>query len=375
MYLLPTLSTSSKGFLRFKGEKRMAILKHHKPLTDNFTITPNETFQNPNLSYEAKGLLIELLTRPSNWVIRKNQLIRDHTRGTKLQRIINELKESGNLFLCTSRDKKNKITGKDWIVSAYQTTKDDFLKSIDEQNKSTKKQGKNDDELVTGKPCHRESLSQGNMGTYKEKINTNKELLKSKKDIFSFENALSMFPPVFRNDKNLQTSWKEWWEFKRTEKKKSISRTAINKLINSLNGHQPIDLINAIDLSIQNDWSGLFLSSPIKKPSGMQRTTQPDPSKETEELILEYFPELIDPDIKHLNQSCSNVQEWWDVYMPTEYAFMESLHPETLIKRYSQELKQYTNGQPPMPMFKTDHKQFKKLIKQIQNRQGVSFAI
>ena len=81
----------------------MPILKRIK-FEKNFVDVPNEIAQSEELTYEAKGLLMELLSRPDNWEIHKNQLVRKHTRITKINRIIEELKKNKYIAIFDKRD-------------------------------------------------------------------------------------------------------------------------------------------------------------------------------------------------------------------------------------------------------------------------------
>lgn len=92
----------------------MAILRH--VLKNNYTVITNLLLQNHDLSYEARGLLCELLSRPPNWKVRKAQLITPFCGRLKLNRIFKELKEKGYLKIVIHRQ-DNKISGNEWVVS------------------------------------------------------------------------------------------------------------------------------------------------------------------------------------------------------------------------------------------------------------------
>lgn len=60
--------------------------------TENYTVLPNDLTQNRNLSFEAKGMLGYLLSKPNNWVVRETDLCKEGGCGThKVRRIKNEL--------------------------------------------------------------------------------------------------------------------------------------------------------------------------------------------------------------------------------------------------------------------------------------------
>lgn len=92
----------------------MPILKHF--CEKNFVVIPNKLAQNEKLTYEAKGVLLELLSRPEDWVVHKAQLIRDHTGITMINRIFRELKRAGYVYVHTIR-KDGRIRDRVWVVS------------------------------------------------------------------------------------------------------------------------------------------------------------------------------------------------------------------------------------------------------------------
>lgn len=103
----------------------MPILK--KASKSDYSIIPNRLSQDEDLTYEAKGLLIELLSRPNNWTIYKNQLVRPHTKETKLTRIFKELQDAGYMYIQTTRNEDNsKIDNRVWWVSDVSLSMENF---------------------------------------------------------------------------------------------------------------------------------------------------------------------------------------------------------------------------------------------------------
>ncbi len=129
----------------------------------NFTSFYNSLLQNEILTYEAKGLLVELISRPADWRIYKSQLTREHTKETKINRIFKELKQAGYLYIHTERDNKTKqIVDRFWIVSDEPLTKEQFQKSIENLN--------------SGKPYVKETLIKANQDLQNKDSLQNKEL-------------------------------------------------------------------------------------------------------------------------------------------------------------------------------------------------------
>lgn len=98
------------------------ILKH------NYVQISNKVAQNLLLSYEAKGLLVELLSHDKKWKIHRKQLLRKSCADEKLKRIMDELRNQGYLYLY-----QGNTTGgfrSVWIVSDTPRTAEQFLDAI-----------------------------------------------------------------------------------------------------------------------------------------------------------------------------------------------------------------------------------------------------
>ena len=75
----------------------------------NYVTISNNVAQSRDLTYEAKGMLIELLSRPKNWKLVKSQLNRKHTKEAKVARIVKELQITGHLWLADVRSSNNSV--------------------------------------------------------------------------------------------------------------------------------------------------------------------------------------------------------------------------------------------------------------------------
>lgn len=94
----------------------MAIIK--AKVDQSFTVIPNETLKDKNLSMEARGLLAFMLSLPDDWVIYKDWL-----RGQapmlgrdKLTRILKELQDFGYVRKIPRQDEGGRLAGVDWMV-------------------------------------------------------------------------------------------------------------------------------------------------------------------------------------------------------------------------------------------------------------------
>ncbi|HBC3839401.1 TPA: hypothetical protein KD881_002614 [Vibrio parahaemolyticus] len=83
-----------------------------------FTQIPNETLQDTRLSFEARGVLGLLLSKPEDWVIHKSWIQAQAPRCGKdrLTRILKELQDIGYLQKDFSRDVGGKFNGVDWLL-------------------------------------------------------------------------------------------------------------------------------------------------------------------------------------------------------------------------------------------------------------------
>jgi len=105
----------------------MPIIKTLKKEKD-FVQIDNALARNVDLTYEAKGMLLELLSRPANWKVRKNQLARPHTKQSKITRIVKELQTHGYCRIIQVRNENNqRIKDRLWIISESPKTEEEWL--------------------------------------------------------------------------------------------------------------------------------------------------------------------------------------------------------------------------------------------------------
>lgn len=87
----------------------------------NFTIISNRVINDTNLSWEARGLLVYLLSKPKGWQVRKFDIIRQSPAGeTVVRRVLAELRDWGYLRyeLCSRKD--TEFTGlKEWRTTIH----------------------------------------------------------------------------------------------------------------------------------------------------------------------------------------------------------------------------------------------------------------
>lgn len=84
---------------------------HRTSKTGNFTISDNGFSCDQNLDWDAKGLLIYLLTKPDHWRINKTNLINavDGAGETRVESILKKLESAGYLIRWRFRNSKGQI--------------------------------------------------------------------------------------------------------------------------------------------------------------------------------------------------------------------------------------------------------------------------
>lgn len=87
-------------------------------LSDQYTKIPNETLQDTSLSFEAKGLLVLILSLPENWEIHKSWLQKQAQKcgQDKLKRLLKELTDTGYMVKKVKQSEDGKLAGWDWFV-------------------------------------------------------------------------------------------------------------------------------------------------------------------------------------------------------------------------------------------------------------------
>ena len=90
----------------------MPILRN--PLRDRFSVIDNRALEDERLSYEAKGLLAYLLSKPDGWEINPKHLAKVGGCGRdKITRILNELRQAGYIEDKRPRSDDGKVRGQE----------------------------------------------------------------------------------------------------------------------------------------------------------------------------------------------------------------------------------------------------------------------
>ena len=82
----------------------------------DFTTVYNQTARDTNLSLQARGLLLYMLSLPGNWKVYRKQLAADNNINEKtVQKYMNELKENGYAEYIQTR-KNGRLTGGEYYI-------------------------------------------------------------------------------------------------------------------------------------------------------------------------------------------------------------------------------------------------------------------
>lgn len=94
----------------------MSIVRTEKGEYPYSTIC-NICIDDARLSFKAKGILVYLLSKPDNWIVRVEDLAkRSREKKPAIQTGLQELKECGYATLETIRNERGHVTGKEWVV-------------------------------------------------------------------------------------------------------------------------------------------------------------------------------------------------------------------------------------------------------------------
>jgi hypothetical protein len=160
--------------------------------------------QTGTISYEAAGILLDMCSRPSEWIIHKNFYRNKSCGRDAMNKIFMELQLAGYLKIKILRE-KGKITDNVWYVSN---------KPIYEPpSRSTEKPD-------AGKTGRRQNRTPGKQHLYNKENKENKENIKSKESISCRKTTEIDFSPDFElswkayplreGTNNKRDAWKQW---------------------------------------------------------------------------------------------------------------------------------------------------------------------
>jgi len=102
------------------SNENQTIIRAPHDRNNPYVISDRRIYENPNLSWKAKGLLAYLLTRPDNWKVRLSHLEKQSTDGRDAVRSgVAELKAAGYITVKRVRDESGKFAEVQYTV--YET--------------------------------------------------------------------------------------------------------------------------------------------------------------------------------------------------------------------------------------------------------------
>jgi hypothetical protein len=101
----------------------MSVRIHKK---SRFTTVSNDIVNNSSVSWEARGLLVYLLSKPEGWIVRNSDLIRQSPAGRdKVAAILKEL-ENKYIFRWETRNPEGRIEWKSESLNRQKTSTNGF---------------------------------------------------------------------------------------------------------------------------------------------------------------------------------------------------------------------------------------------------------
>ena len=115
---------------RKKDEEKVISLEKEKDKKTIYRVCKNRDnpyvmlnkgfFEDPFISLKSKGLLGYLLSKPDNWIIYREEILKHCTDGKdSLQTAINELKRTGYLKVVPERNEKGEVIK--WVTLVFET--------------------------------------------------------------------------------------------------------------------------------------------------------------------------------------------------------------------------------------------------------------
>lgn len=105
---------------------------------DRFTVISNELLNDNRITDKALGTLVRLLSKPDNWNLNINHLVKTGKQGrTAVRSSIAELEKAGYIHRQVVRSKAGRITGTEYLIYELAVTPEEALKDTpkDKQKK------------------------------------------------------------------------------------------------------------------------------------------------------------------------------------------------------------------------------------------------
>jgi len=253
-------------------------------VSKNFTQVPNRLLRNPDITHKAKSILCLLLSNKEGWTSYMASLCKMSKEGeSAIRSALKELEEHGYLLRLKYRDRNKRWVGSFW---AYTDTPWEFylkdhltaLKRMGFQLDSSPFLNTEDPEienLILENQGLLKTEIEGNQGVRKEGVLENSEIEnqrliirnrknKEKKDVKAiYEKFLDYLPPSYQQHDQFMRAVHDFI-LHRKQIKKPLTPIALKRLGRKLRKYDLPTCTEALSLSVENGWTGVFPES-IKK--------------------------------------------------------------------------------------------------------------
>ncbi|MBI9089899.1 MAG: hypothetical protein JEZ12_11840 [Desulfobacterium sp.] len=98
---------------------------------DRFTVISNELLNDNRITDKALGTLVRLLSKPDNWNLNINHLVKTGKQGrTAIRSSIAELEKAGYIHRRVTRGKSGRITGTEYLIYEQAVSREEALKDL-----------------------------------------------------------------------------------------------------------------------------------------------------------------------------------------------------------------------------------------------------
>lgn len=211
----------------------------------NFTVLSNKMLSDVRLSFKARGLLAFMLTRPDDWKFHIGELSSHSSKdgNSAISSAIKELVKATYITKKQGKKKDGKWAETQWNVGEQPSS--GFPLTV---NPSTEKPSTENRSLLNTNLKPNTNSKKGNFFVG--------DKTSSKKEVFDPTDL----PIKLANNPAIQKAWNEFVQH-RNENKRKLTPLACKKLIKKLLPFNEQEIVEAINRSIENSWTGIFFSS------------------------------------------------------------------------------------------------------------------
>ena len=150
-----------------------------------YTVIKNKLLNDKSLSWEARGMLVYLLSKPDTWIVKKQDLIESSpAAGKKTARILKELETTGYIKRNKFRNEKGQWEWHTWV--------------FDLPNPPSILPKRGDGETILPKPMHGKGVNIVSTELEKTEIKSNEKTTTTGGNIFKYD--FHILPSFFNLD-------------------------------------------------------------------------------------------------------------------------------------------------------------------------------